>query len=284
MPANTWHFLDFLTALDRGSQAMLFANMGLMVQVGLRWFGYLAAMMIVACGIASAWRHYDWGMTADRFRSLAVGIAITYSLLQFYNTPIPSTGLTFPETINETALDFSKAITTQLAENLMSTLELTDASLETPSLTDVNGLFDYGFLTGILLLAEAAAFGIIVFGHVGQGVALLVGPLFIPWMMIPKLSKIFWGWLTVFLTFAIYPIVAAAVLTMIGNAFTQQFNFAGNQGTLMQVLSLPVVFVICVALIYAIFKIPAMSHGLMSGVGHSDFGEFVAGFVLRAFL
>jgi hypothetical protein len=103
-------------------------------------------------------------------------------------------------------------------------------------------------------------------------------------MMIPKLSKIFWGWLSVFLTFAIYPIVAAAVLTMIGNAFTQQFNFAGNQGTLMQILSLPVVFVICVALIYAIFKIPAMSHGLMSGVGHSDFGEFVAGLVLRAFL
>jgi len=278
------HFLDFLTALDRGTQAMLYANMGFTAQIGLRWLGYLSAIMIAACGISGAWRHYDWDMVADRFKSLVVGLAIAFSLLQFYNTPIPSTGLTFPQTVNETALQYSQAITTQLAENLMSTLELTNASLETPSLTDLDGIVDYGLLTGILLLAEAAAFGVMVFGHVGQGVALLVGPLFIPWIIIPKLSKIFWGWLTFFLTFAIYPIVAAAVLTMIGNAFTQQFSFAGNQGTLMQVLSLPVIFVVCVALIYAIFKIPALSHGLMSGVGHSDFGEFVAGFVLRAFV
>jgi hypothetical protein len=230
------------------------------------------------------WRHHEWDIMAERFKSLAVGLVIAYSLLQFYNTPIPSSGFTFPQTINQTSLQYSQMITTNLAENLMSTLELSNASLETPSLTDVPGLFDYGFLTGILLLAEAAAFGVMVFGHVGQGVALLVGPLFIPWIIIPKLSKIFWGWLTFFLTFAIYPIVAAAVLTMIGNAFTQQFNFAGHQGTLTQVLSLPVIFVVCVCLIYAIIKIPAMAHGLMSGVGHSDFGEFIAGFVYRAFV
>lgn len=284
MPTNTWHFLDFLTNLDRGTQGMLFANMGFTAQVGLRWLGYLSALMIVSCGLSGVWRHYEWDMMADRFKSLVVGLAIAYSLLQFYNTPIPSSGFTFPQTINETSLQYSQMITTNLAENLMSTLELTNASLETPSVTDVPGLFDYGFLTGILLLAEAAAFGVMVFGHVGQGVALLVGPLFIPWIIIPKLSKIFWGWLTFFLTFAIYPIVAAAVLTMIGNAFTQQFSFAGHQGTLTQVLSLPVIFVICVSLIYAIIKIPAMAHGLMSGVGHSDFGEFIAGFVYRAFV
>ena len=93
MPTNNWHFLDFLTALDRGTQGMLYANMGFMAQTGLRWMGYLSAMMIVSCGISGAWRHHDWHVVADRFKSLAIGLAIGYSLLQFYNTPIPSTGL-----------------------------------------------------------------------------------------------------------------------------------------------------------------------------------------------
>jgi hypothetical protein len=103
-------------------------------------------------------------------------------------------------------------------------------------------------------------------------------------MVIPKLSKVFWGWLSCFLTFAIYPIIAACVLFVIGNVFGADFVVNGDSGFLVQVLSVPVEVVLCGALIYSLLKIPAMAHMVMSGVAHSDFGEFIAGFVVRAFV
>jgi len=175
-------------------------------------------------------------------------------------------------------------ITTGLAEDLMTDFELTEASLETPDWYDVDGLLAYALVTIAVLIAEAAAFCVMVFGHVGQGIAVLVGPLFIPWMIIPRFNRIFFGWLMVFIGFALYPIVAAGVMEMIANVGSHMFVFNGQTGVLTEILATPVIFVVSIALIYAIFKIPAMSHMLVSGVGHSDFGELLAGFVLRAFL
>lgn len=282
---TTTHLVDFLVNLDRGTLQMVQTGGGFMQSVGLRWFAYLGAMMVVSCGVTAAWRHYDWGETAERFRSLVVGMAITYSLLQFYATPLPMTGLTFPQTINETGLTYANVITGHTAEQLMGTLEADYASQGAAAGNlGIQGWFDYGTVTLILLAAELLAFGVMVFGHVGQGVALVLGPLFIPWMMVPKLSKVFWGWLSMFLTFAIYPMVAASVMFMIGNAFTATLVYNGSSGLITQVLGLPVTLVLCGALAYAILKIPALAHGLMNGVAHSDFGEFVTGFVARAFL
>jgi type IV secretory pathway VirB6-like protein len=286
MPEDTWHFVDFLVNLDRGTQAMLFTKMGILVGIGERWFAYLTLMAIVSCGVLAWWRDYDLGMTAERFRSLVIGIAITYSLLQFYDTPLPSNGMTFPQTIDEEALQIANEITGQTTQNLMNTLGLTYATLEEPdcglSGCDVGGLLDYGTITLALLLGEAAAYCVMLFGHVGQGTAILVGPLFIPWLMVPKLAKLFWGWLTVLLTFAIYPIVAAAIFYQMGNALTVSFNYAGSQGTLTQVFSLPVIFAVMITLIYSIFKIPQFAYMLVHGVATSHGGEFVAGFVARA--
>ena len=68
----------------------------------------------------------------------------------------------------------------------------------------------------------------LLFGHdhsdrrlrrVGGGGHRILGPLFIPFLLVDKLSFLFWGWLRAFIGFSFYKVVAAAV-----SAFSDTFT------------------------------------------------------------
>ena len=42
---------------------------------------------------------------------------------------------------------------------------------------------------------EASAFAVIAYGYVAAAVCVLIGPIFIPWFIVPKMDWLFWGWL-----------------------------------------------------------------------------------------
>ena len=57
----------------------------------------------------------------------------------------------------------------------------------------------------------------IAFGWIATAIAVLVGPVFIPFFIVPQLDWLFWGWLKAFLQYAFYQVIAQAFVFVFGN-------------------------------------------------------------------
>ena len=94
------------------------------------------------------------------------------------------------------------------------------------ALTDLPGVVDAAFdLFVTLALMVMLAIGLVVVFAIGQAqvmwaqialsIGLLLGPVFIPWLLVPQLSFLFWGWLRTVLVYSLYGAVAAAVFRIV---------------------------------------------------------------------
>ena len=52
----------------------------------------------------------------------------------------------------------------------------------------------------------------IAFGLIASAVCGLLGPIFVPFFIVPKLDWLFWGWLKSFIQYSFIPVVAIAFL------------------------------------------------------------------------
>jgi type IV secretory pathway VirB6-like protein len=80
----------------------------------------------------------------------------------------------------------------------------------------------YWLMLIIIAVAKAAALGAITFGMIATAVCGLLGPIFVPFFIAPRLEWLFWGWLKAFIQFAMIQVVAFAYL-MIFERFVFQF-------------------------------------------------------------
>jgi type IV secretory pathway VirB6-like protein len=61
-------------------------------------------------------------------------------------------------------------------------------------------------------LAKALSLAVIAFGLIASAVCALLGPIFVPFFIVPKLDWLFWGWLKSFIQYSFIPVVAIAFL------------------------------------------------------------------------
>ena len=89
-------------------------------------------------------------------------------------------------------------------------------------------------MAGVLAIAIALGLAQVIWGYFGLALGLLLGPIFIPWLMVPQLSWLFWGWLKTVVMYSFYAAVAAAiwrVIAEVGVAMLPQVG-QGVQGLL----------------------------------------------------
>ena len=98
-------------------------------------------------------------------------------------------------------------------------------------------------------------------------VCVLVGPIFIPFFIVPKLEWLFWGWLRCFVQYAFYQVIAAAVVYVIGNLIIGMLDLQprGTISTVQLIQAFPVLVITFLAAIYALLKIPALTNHIFSG-------------------
>src|SRR5262249_39343004 len=107
-----------------------------------------------------------------------------------------------------------------LVQDVWDRLSAAYQGLETPGLSvalNILELVRYAVTALFLIIAQGAVFGVIAFGYVAAAVAVLLGPVFIPFFIVPGLEWIFWGWLKSLVQYAFYPVVANAYLFVFGN-------------------------------------------------------------------
>jgi len=246
------------------SHAALFQALGLHLFRGfavilLAWFGIKSAL-------ASASGHA--GFQLDRFASLVLTIAFGYAMITYYANPIPVIGISFYRLITDQGANLAKQIELATIQDVKQRLDSMYLSLESPTMIFASALEILHFVILVLgiSLAEAAAFAVIAFGYIASAIAVLVGPVFIPFFIVPQMEWLFWNWLKALFQYAFYPVIANAYVFVMGsmlNHFVDSHPPPYDSGG-MALLFLPLVFLLF-AFTYGVLKIPSLVNSIFSG-------------------
>ena len=240
----------------------------LFLQLGTNLFRGLAVILVVWFGIRAA-------MTAAEGRSaiplaamssLILTIAFGSAMIRFYRAPLPVIGISFTQLLTDQPLFLAHQLETTQVQRLSERLNEVYLTMEQPSVLNVSALIGYFVVALAVTAARAALLAVVAFGLVATGVAVLVGPDFIPFFIVPHLEWIFWGWLKSILQYAFYQVIAQAFVFVFGTFLTRFLDAFPPPYTIDRLLvgGLHLVFLL-LAFTYGLLKVPSLTTSLFSG-------------------
>src|SRR5262249_15683714 len=134
--------------------------------------------------------------------------------------PIPGIGLSFYHLIVDQGLNLANQLNHSLVDDLWNRINGIYWGMETPGLTIVLNVLEilrYVVTVLCLVAADAAIFAVVAFGYVAMAIAVMLGPVFIQFFIVPTMEWVFWGWLKALLQYTFYPVVGNAYLFVFGN-------------------------------------------------------------------
>ena len=197
--------------------------------LGLQLWGGLAAVMVAWTGlkIAFSGTFEPWAIV-----KLVIGIAIPRTLLHYYIVPIPGVGLTFPAMVagggiwlqNLFLSDVVSAGYTEMTALVQAyAAHLSSAwsggnllSIVTAGVTVLFSSLITLCMGASLVFSLVALFCVtyaqVIWAQVALAIAILLGPVFIAFLIFEPLAFLFWGWFRTLLVYTLYGVVAGAIL------------------------------------------------------------------------
>jgi hypothetical protein len=260
---------DFLQFMYQAINNLLTQNLGFFDAMGQNLFRMFATILVAWYGIKSALSAASGKHTFhfDNFASLLLTIAFGFAMINYYSTPIPGIGSSFHNLITDEAQFLANKINQTELQTIVDRIGDFEARIDAPGVTDMLGMAIYIIVIILLAVAQAISIVVIAYGFIASAVCVLVGPIFVPFFIVPKLEWLFWGWLRCFLQYAFYEVVAAAVVYIIGNLIIGVLTLqgAGTISTLQLIGWFPVLLITFVASIYVLLKVPALTNHIFSG-------------------
>ncbi len=256
------------TFLGQAISQLLSSHSAALQAAGLNMFRGLAVILIVWFGIKSALSASQGhgGFHFAKFADLILLIAFGLGMLTYYSTPIPGVGYSFSDLITKEALSISGQIESDQTQQIATTITAAEQQLGTPP-GSFNILEDLTFLLIAILLAamQAVSFAVISYGYVASAVCVLIGPVFIPWFIVPKMDWLFWGWFKAFIGFSFYQVVASAFIFVFSKVLTSMFQVIGTISISNALTILPALFITLFVCIYGLVRIPELTGAILSG-------------------
>ena len=260
---------DYLQFIFQAINTLLQQNLGFFDAMGQNLFRMFATILVVWFGIkmalsAAGGRHY---LHFDQFASLLLTLSFGFAMMNYYSTPIPGIGRSFHNLITDESQFLANKITETQLQVVIERISDFETRIDSPGFGDFLGTVIYSVVIILLAAAQAIAIVVIAFGFIATAVCVLVGPIFIPFFIVPKLEWLFWGWLKAFIQYAFYQVIAAAVVFIIANLIlgTLDLQPNGTISTLQLIEFFPVLFITFLASIYALLKVPALTNHIFSG-------------------
>jgi hypothetical protein len=241
------------------------------VATGLNMFRGFSVILIVWFGVKTALASSGGhgGFRLDHFAQLLLTIAFGLTMIKFYAAPIPGFGRSFSHLITDEGIHLANQLDAGLVQDVFDHLNQLYLGLESPGLSIAINILE-GVRWAITILAICAAqvalFVVISFGYVASAVAVLVGPIFIPFFIVPKMEWLFWGWLRCFVQYAFYPVIAYAYLYVFGQLLIHfcDVHKPPYDGATAALLFMPLLFLL-VAFTYGIIRVPSLVNSLFTG-------------------
>jgi TrbL/VirB6 plasmid conjugal transfer protein len=190
-------------------------------------FGYslflsFATILIVWQGVKMMFSHDSLGDSMFEFAKLLMLISFGYSFITFYEAPLPGIGVSFSNLITDQTGYFQSVLEARAFDNVYRHFdELSDHFLQ-PDAWSILANLIYWTVLLLIALAKGLSLAVIAFGLIASAVCGLLGPIFVPFFIVPKLEWLFWGWLKSFIQYSFVPVVAIAFL-MIFEQFVYRY-------------------------------------------------------------
>lgn len=261
--------MNFFDAVLQAVNTLVQQNLGIFDGMGQNLFRAFATILVVWYGIKAALAAGEQrgGFHFANFVSLVLMISFGFAMVNYYNAPIPGIGRDFHHLITDEAAFLSNQIGQTNTQRIADDTNYVLGNLEAPGISQPIATFLYALLWLGAVVTEALALIIVAFGVVATALCILLGPVFIPFFIVPQLDWLFWGWLKAFIQYSFYQVVAAGVLYIVSQ-FTYGIIHAQITG-LMSATDLlrisPVLLVTYIAAIYAIVKVPTLTSHIFTG-------------------
>lgn len=265
-PSLTNDLFSFLTQL-------MTQNASLFQTMGANMFRGFAVILIVWFGLKSALGSAGGGQGPlfhfDHFADLLITIAFGYGMITFYSAPIPGFGVSFYHLIIDQGQNLANQLNNSIVQQVWDRLSGLYWGMETPGLSlafNIMEIVRYTVTLLCIIIAQASVFTVIAFGYIAAAIAVLLGPIFIPFFIVPRMEWLFWGWLRSLIQYAFYPVVANAYIYVFGNLL---IHFVDSHpppydGATILYLFFPLLLLL-IAFTYGIVKIPALVNSLFTG-------------------
>jgi hypothetical protein len=271
---------DFLKFIFQAINNLLTQNLGFFDAMGQNLFRSFATILVVWYGVKSALaaaggRPFHF----DNFASLLLTISFGFAMVNYYSTPIPGIGTSFHNLITDESQFLANQINQAELQTVVERVADFESRIDSPGWGDLLGTIIYAVVIILLAAAQAISIVVIAYGFIATAVCVLVGPVFIPFFIVPKLEWLFWGWFKCFLQYAFYQVIAAAVVYIVGNLILGILGLQppGTISTVQLIGWFPVLFITFLAAIYALLKVPALTNHIFSGTAGGSSAGILGG-------
>ena len=248
------------------------------LRFGYTMFVAFATILIVWQGIRTMLSGESLGKQMFDFAKLLLFISFGYALVTFYESPIPGIGISFSNLITDQAHNFANVLDARSLELTFDHLDELWQRFMQPDAWSILANLLYWLLLIVVTLAKVISLAVVAFGLIASAVCALLGPIFVPFFIVPKLDFLFWSWFKAFIQYSFIPVVAFAFL-MVFERFIFEFLTtlpAGITEDLYMVYGLQAMVVIGVFCL-GLFLIPSLTSSIFSGRGGESVfpGQFV---------
>ena len=241
------------------------------LRFGYSLFVAFATILLVWQGIKMMMSRDSLGDHMFDFAKLLLFISFGYALIAFYESPIPGIGVSFSNLVTDQAHVFANILDARSLELVFDHLDMLWGQFVQPDAWSILANLVYWLLLIVVTVAKVVALAIVAFGLISSAVCALLGPIFVPFFIVPKLDWLFWSWFKAFIQYSFVPVVAFAFL-MIFERFIFQFLTTlppGITEDLYLVYGLQALVIIGVFAV-GILLVPSLTSSIFSGRGGAN--------------
>jgi type IV secretory pathway VirB6-like protein len=259
---------DYFTAIQQAVSEML-------MNFRPEFLDFGTHMLLTMGAISIAYEGYTWmgssRPTNERLYSLLkklFTIAIGYSFLAFYAAPVPGLGASLTQLITDTTKHFTTVLGARYVANVFQHFNDLQTRFIAPGALDVVGGLIYLVIIVALTLAKVLAIAVMSFGLIASAVLVLLGPIFVPFFIVPKLDFLFWSWLKALVEYSFVPVVTSAVLLLFEGFVNAVLTWVPKGVTVDKypVYGLQVILV-ALTFCWVLWKVPSLTSSMFSGRG-----------------
>lgn len=256
------------TFLGQAISQLLLTKSPVIQASGLDIFRGLAVILIVWFGVKAALSSAQGhpGFNFAKFADLLLVISFGLGMLTYYSVPLPGIGYSFSDLITQEALQLSGQIESDQTQQVTDAIIKAEQQLGSPpGVFSFHETLTFFFVFITLAATQAVAFAVIAYGYAAAAVCVLLGPVFIPFFIVPKLDWLFWGWLKAFIGFSFYQVVAAAFIFIFSKVLLGLLAVIGPLSISNAFTILPALMVTLFVCIFGLIKIPELTSMILGG-------------------
>jgi type IV secretory pathway VirB6-like protein len=260
--------LNLLPTVQQAITNLLITYEPEFLRFGYRLFLAFATIVIAWQGIRMMFSHDGLSDQLFDFAKLLLFVSFGYALIAFYEAPLPGIGVSFSNLITDQTHYFQSVLEARAFDNIYRHFDELSAHFMQPDAWSILANLIYWTVLVLIALAKAVSLAVIAFGLIASAVCALLGPIFVPFFIVPKLEWLFWGWLKSFIQYSFIPVVAIAFLmifeqfiyryvTTLPPTITQaEYGVYGLQA-----------FAVVATFVAGILLVPSLTHSIFSGSG-----------------